>query len=84
MGEKLDLDDANSSAYVVFGSVLGLCDAIALNLNLVFGMIRDKILIDTKNRYIAGVIFFAPNIYSRNARHQRSDGLGSSLRQSFK
>ena len=27
MGEKLDLDDANSSAYVVFGSMLGLCDA---------------------------------------------------------
>ena len=27
MGEKLDLDDAGSSAYVVFGSMLGLCDA---------------------------------------------------------
>ena len=27
MGEKLDLDDANSFAYVVFGSMLGLCDA---------------------------------------------------------
>jgi hypothetical protein len=27
MGEKLDLDDAGSSAYVVFGSLLGLWDA---------------------------------------------------------
>ena len=26
MGEKLDLDDAGSSAYVVFGSLLGLWD----------------------------------------------------------
>ena len=27
MGEKLDLDDAGSSAYVVFGSLLGSWDA---------------------------------------------------------
>ena len=27
MGEKLDLDDAGSSAYVVFGILLGLWDA---------------------------------------------------------
>ena len=26
MGEKLDLDDVDSSAYVVLGSMLGLCN----------------------------------------------------------